>query len=156
MLCEEILDEEFPLWDRPRRGGRIKDNPHPAARNAWGQMSIAWVNLGSMLINLGVEAWTIPPLASRTGDGTGTCLTQFDKDGHLDVSPVDAPHLLDRRVPPDVIRIVERPTEARYTLAEARELLQLCQEHQWQVETGEHGEPFAAVCSNCGERRLMR
>jgi hypothetical protein len=154
MVCEEILDEELPLWDAPKRGRR--KNPDSAARNAWGLMSIAWMNVGSILVALGVEPWSIPPLVSRAADGTGNTVMEFGPDGHLEINPADGAHLMDRQMPPGAVRIVDRPVEPRYTLAEAREILQVCQEHAWDVETGEHGAPVAVVCKNCQERRQMR
>lgn len=56
-------------------------------------------------------------------------------DGHVELSPDEAVahhwRIGDSRQAP--IRIVERPREPKYTLAEAREILALCGKHDWVI-----------------------
>jgi len=155
LLCEEILDEEQPGWHLRKRGRRGGAAPS-AARNAWGLLNIAWVNLGHMLIrDHGVESWSIPPLAARSEEDGETTLLQFGRGGTLDVSAEVGMHLLERRTAPEAVRLIEGPREPLYTLEEARRVLEVCQQHVWKVETGDNGSPTGVRCATpgCDERR---
>jgi len=153
VLLEEIMDREVGGdWVKPTRGSSV------AGRYAWGQLSMAWLNLGSMLMrDPDFQAWTIPPLVSRSSKGETTSL-EFAQDGTVEINPVEAMDLDLNQVPREVLRVIDKPTEPRYTLDEARALLEICQQHQWVVDVDEHGRPRGVKCSTegCGERRPLR
>lgn len=80
LLCEEVLERDNPgFWTRKKHRGET-----PALRNACGQLSVAWINLGHWLVRAGVESWTIAPLVTRSTDG-GTTQLEFGPDGGLEV-----------------------------------------------------------------------
>ena len=150
LLCEEVLERDDPgYWARKTHRGET-----PALRNAWGQMSMAWINLGGWLLKAGVESWTITPLATHDTRG-GTTQLEFGPGGNIDVSPDVVPNLDLRVVPKETVRVVEVPPEPKYTLAQARAILEVCSSHSWEVETTPQGTPTAVRCANCGERRPL-
>lgn len=152
-LLEEVMDDEVGGdWVKPYRGETVP------GRYAWGQLSIAWINLGSMLMrDPAVEAWTIPPLVSRSPKGEVTSL-EFSPGGHVEINAWDGGALDLRHVPEGTVRVVHEPSEPKYTLEEARQLLEICQQHHWEVELDDNGRPVGVMCSTtgCEERRPLR
>lgn len=153
LLLEEQMDVDEPgKWYLPpgRRRGSAS-----ALRYAWGQLSIAWINLSSYLMHdLEQEPWTIPPLQSRDSNGTNHSI-EWGPEGHMEITPDIAVDLDLRSAPPDLVRVIPTPPEPRYTLEEARRILEVCQAHDWAVETSGHGKPVAVRCRNCDETRAV-
>jgi hypothetical protein len=149
LLIEEVLDAEQPGW--LQAPGKRSYVPHPL-RNAWGALGSAWINVASNLVDRGEPSWAITPLVTRTIQG-GQHQWELAPDGHLEITP-DAVSSFDWResLTGDLVRIVDRPAEPRYTLDEARRILEVCSEHEWEVVT-EGARPVGVRCKNCGETR---
>lgn len=121
-FLEEVLDEDFPGWDQPRKGRSHQVVGGSSHRYAYGQLSMAWINLANMLSKEpDVEAWDIEPFISRSHEGEGMSRWEFGPNG-VELTEQESVRLDWRSVPRDAIRLVESP-EVRYTLAEAKELL---------------------------------
>lgn len=153
-FLEEVLDEDFPGWDQPRTGRSRDPAGGSAPRCAYGQLSIAWINLAHMLSREpGIQAWDVEPFISRRHDGQGMSRWEFGPDG-LELSVQESVRLEWRNVPQGAVRFVETP-EPRYTLEQARELLKGCERHSWVVELDDDGLPSAVVCERpgCDARR---
>lgn len=142
-FLEEVLDEDFPGWDQPRRGRSGSPAGGSSVRNAYGQLSMAWINLASTLSKEpGVEVWDIEPFISRSQEGEGMSRWEFGPNG-LELTEQESMRLEWRSIPSDAVRVVEK-SEPRYTLAEAKELLLRRSEAQHQALMGaptEHDQP---------------
>lgn len=149
LLMEERLDAVGPS------GSWIKSGT--PERYAWGQLSMAWINLVTVLLeDPNVQTWEIEPLVTRSADG-GRSGWSVGPDRHVIIEPWDGvahPDLA--RTTSASVRPVNHPTEPRYTLAEAREILAICQTHRWDVETDDGGQPVGIKCANCDEKRPLR
>lgn len=153
IAIEQTMDAEVGgNWVSTSR--RKTSTGHPL-RNAWGLLHTSWINLGHYLVtDRQVEAWTIPALVSRS-DKQEYHSIEFSPGGQVEIDVVDpavwGSHA--HTLPSEAIRFVELPSEPKYTLHEARKILDICQAHVWSVTTSDTGTPLAVVCDNCSERR---
>lgn len=162
-LVEEHLDVAWPTWRGPNKGGRpptsVTDETGAATwRLVYAQLCTAWLNLGGLLIKAGVPAWELPELRGVDGQS----VMRFAADGSLDVSEDDFTELaapstgtVGASIP---VRPVERSTEPRYTLDEARAILAgpTCPKHEWAIVLDDQGNPVAVSCEGCDTERPVR
>lgn len=155
-LMAQIMDNEVGTgWYKPGKGRRRVTVDH-GLRLAWGQAVTTWLNIAHHLVReRGVASWEIPVMFTRR-DGERPARLELDSDGRPEWS--DEEDMPD----PDLIRNLGDPVrpvgpaEPRYTLEQARKLLELCQQHHWEVQLSELGAPLGVRCTNCDERRPIR
>ena len=148
-LVEEILDEDYPGWDAPASRGRHKiAGRDTAPRYLYGQLCIAWVNAASQLMEEpGVETWSVPPLISRSLQEPGkVTFWEFTPAHGIEISTADQSKIKLENAPANSVRVVAVP-EARYTLDQARRILQGCTEHRWVADLDKDGQLHGVRCS---------
>lgn len=153
------MDEDHPGWDAPSGRGRKRQiGGGTAPRYAYGQLVTGWINLASMLLReLGVQAWSIEPLVSRSLQHPGVVTTfELDRDGHVEIGELDHDRVKLDAVPDGLLRPV-RDVEPRYTLERAREILAGCTRHEWTVQLDGDGHPVGVRCASphCEEQRPL-
>ena len=158
VFAQERLDIEMPGWREEKAGrGRRGEPPEaigPGWRRVYAQLVTAWVNLGRLVIDLGVPSWRLPELL----DMTGQQVWRYSPLGHLDV--VDEPDHQTASLPRPSQQEPMRDVPARdlselYTLDQARQILAGEHRHSWQVDLDDEDVPFGVRCTGCPERRKL-